>query len=218
MPESIAVVGSGYVGTVVAACLAHVGHEVVGLEIDEAKCARLRLGRAPFFEPGLDPLIAMGLERGNLRFTSDVDDAIGAADIVFLCVGTPAGDDGRSDVQFLRHAVESIAEAMDGPKTLVTKSTVPIGSGQWLQTTLEDAMAGRSQPRIPFSVVSNPEFLRQGSAVDDFLHPERVVLGSDESAALELLTEVYGPILDQAFEGGARRKLPNLVRTGLTTA
>lgn len=218
MPESIAVVGSGYVGTVVAACLAHVGHEVVGLEIDEAKCARLRLGRAPFFEPGLDPLIAMGLERGNLRFTSDVGDAIGAADIVFLCVGTPAGDDGRSDVQFLRHAVESIAEAMDGPKTLVTKSTVPIGSGQWLQTTLEDAMAGRSQPRIPFSVVSNPEFLRQGSAVDDFLHPERVVLGSDESAALELLTEVYGPILDQAFEGGARRKLPNLVRTGLTTA
>ena len=220
MSVRVAVVGSGYVGTVVAACLAHIGHDVVGLEIDEAKCNQLRRGSAPLFEPGLEPLLQSGVQRGHLRFTTDVAEAIGASDVVFLCVGTPPAGDGRADVGSLEAAARSIAGAMKRPKTLVTKSTVPIGSGQWLQTIVEEALANTStsQPRTNLAVVSNPEFLRQGSAVRDYLHPDRVVLGSDDPMALELLIEVYEPILHQDFVGGARGTPPTLVRTGLTTA
>src|SRR3954471_17991641 len=219
MSLNVAVVGSGYVGTVVAACLAHVGHRVVGLEVDDEKRQVLERGAAPFYEPGLDPLLEEGIASGRLCFTGDVDDAIRAAEIVFLCGGTPAGDDGRADTCFLESAVRSVAVAMTESKVLVTKSTVPIGSGQWLRTVVEDAMAHRGA-HVSFSVASNPEFLRQGSAVEDYLHPDRVVLGSDDGAALDLLQELYDPILSQDFDAdrGKRRVPPTVVRTGLTTA
>jgi nucleotide sugar dehydrogenase len=209
----VAVVGSGYVGAVAAACLASLGREVVALEIDHDKLATLQRGTLPFFEAGADDLVRQGMESGALRFTSDVADAVASADVIFLCVGTPGSTHGHADVTDLASAVRAIGGVMDMPKVLVTKSTVPMGSGRWLQEIIEDSL---SAP-VAFSVVSNPEFLRQGSAVQDFLFPERIVLGSEDDDALQAVVEVYRPILDQSFEGASSRR-PELVCTDLATA
>ena len=217
MAQRIAVVGTGYVGTVIAGCLAHIGHSVIGLETDATKLAQLERGRAPFFEAGVDALLARGLASGRLRFTDDVDEAVRVADVVFFCVGTPATETGHADTGALETAAGAVASALDAPKVLVTKSTVPIGSGHWLEGVIEDALP-RGHEHVRFSVVSNPEFLRQGSSVDDYLHPDRVVLGSDDPGALEQLVDIYRPILDQTFVGGDPRRKPRLVRTGLATA
>jgi nucleotide sugar dehydrogenase len=215
--RGIAVVGTGYVGTVVAACLAHVGHDVVGLESDPDKLAQLERGEAPFFEAGIDQLLASALASGRLRFTGDPKAAVSAADVIFFCVGTPTTESGHADTSALEAAARAVAGALDAPKVLVTKSTVPVGSGQWLEGILEDALSD-SAGDIRFSVVSNPEFLRQGSSIDDYLHPDRVVLGSDDDEALELVEEIYRPILDQDFPEAKPARKPVLVRTSLTTA
>jgi nucleotide sugar dehydrogenase len=218
MNERIAVVGTGYVGTVVAGCLAKIGHDVVGLEIDEHRLRELQRGVAPFFETGADDLLAEGLATGRLRFTADVRDAVERADVVFLCVGTPTTESGHADTTTLERAIGAIAAVMESPKVFVTKSTVPIGSGHWLETLIDDALAGGPSGPIPFAVVSNPEFLRQGSSIHDFLHPDRVVLGSDDPDALATVEAVYRPILDQSFPGGDPGRRPPLVRAGLATA
>jgi UDPglucose 6-dehydrogenase len=212
--ERIGVVGSGYVGTVVAACLAHVGHEVVGVEIEPHKLQALRAGDVPFFEGGLPELVASGLASGRLRFTDDVGDAMRSSRVVFLCVGTPSGGDGLPDMSAAATAARSLALHVDG-HVFVTKSTVPIGSGQWLRSVIEDA--DPALDRDAFAVVSNPEFLREGSAVRDFLHPDRVVIGSDDEWALNVVEGVYRPILDQAFASANGRR-PPLVRTSQSTA
>ena len=217
MMLKIAVVGNGYVGTAVAACLARVGHQVVGLETDDAKLAQLRRGRAPFFEAGLDDLLAQGVRSGYLRFTADAVEAVGDSDVVFLCVGTPPGPDGRPDMTAILAAATAVGGAMRRHHVVVTKSTVPIGSGRWLASIVEDALAASGAAASSFSVVSNPEFLRQGSAIADFLHPDRVVIGSDDPSALDVVARVYAPILDQAFPGGNGYR-PPLVRTDLATA
>ncbi len=217
MTLKIAVVGNGYVGTVVAACFARVGHPVVGLEADDAKLAQLRLGQAPFFESGLDDLLAEGVRGGCLRFTADPVEAVGDCDVVFLCVGTPPGADGRPDMTATHAAATAVGAAMRRHHVVVTKSTVPIGSGRWLASVVEDALAAHGSANSSFSVVSNPEFLRQGSAIADFLHPDRVVIGSDDPGALDLVGRVYAPILAQAFPGGNGYQ-PPLVRTDLATA
>lgn len=217
-PESpcVAVVGSGYVGTVVAASLASLGHRVVGLESDDEKLAVLRSGRAPFYETGLDELIEAGQASDHLRFTGDASDAMASSDVVFLCVGTPADLDGRPDMQYVEQAARAVASASDGHHVLVTKSTVPIGSGTWLRSILEEA--GSTGMRV----VSNPEFLREGTAVADFLHPERVVIGSDDDDALDIVAEVYAPIVDPIAagrsNGDGRTARPPLIRTTLATA
>jgi nucleotide sugar dehydrogenase len=213
----IAVVGNGYVGTVVAAAFALVGHEVVGLETDEAKLAQLQTGRAPFFESGLDDLLGEGVSGGCLRFTNDAHDAVGDCDLVFLCVGTPPGLDGRPDMSATHAAANTIGGALRGHHIVVTKSTVPIGNGRWLASVVEDALVASGGALPSFSVVSNPEFLRQGSAVTDFLHPDRVVIGSDDPGALDIVARAYAPILTQSFPG-AGGCLPPLVRTNLATA
>lgn len=213
----IAVVGNGYVGTVVAACFAHVGHQVVGLEADDAKLARLRQGQAPFFESGLDDLLAQGIRTGALSFTADPSEAVGDCDAVFLCVGTPPGADGRPDMGATYEAATAVGGAMRGRHVVVTKSTVPIGSGRWLSSIIEDAISAHGSAEPSFSVVSNPEFLRQGSAIADFLHPERLVIGGDDPAALDLVANMYAPIVTQAFAGGNGHR-PPLVRTNLATA
>ncbi len=217
MTARIAVVGTGHVGSVVAGCLTHVGHDVVGLEIDREKIACLQRGSAPFFEPGVNDLLHSGLESGRLRFTDDVGEAVSAGDVIFLCVGTPTTDNGHADTTALEIAARAAAESMDAPKIFVSKSTVPIGSGHWLESIIEDALppAGRA---IGFAVVSNPEFLRQGTSIADYLYPDRVVLGSDNPAALQALEDVYRPILDQTFAGGEAVRRPALVRTNLATA
>jgi nucleotide sugar dehydrogenase len=214
----VAVIGSGYVGTVAASSFAALDRDVVVLEVDRAKLAALRSGRAPFFEEGVDAQIRCGFEAGRLRFTDDVRDAVRSSDFVFFCVGTPAGADGHAEIDALATAARAVAKTMDQPKVMVTKSTVPIGSGQWLRATIEDAMPASVRRSLSFSVVSNPEFLRQGSAVEDFMHPDRVVLGSDDPGAVERVADVYRPILEQSFEGGRRERLPELVRTSLASA
>lgn len=214
----VAVVGSGYVGTVVAACFAKLGHHVVGVESDEHKLRRLRRGESFFYEPGLNDLIAAGLSAGHLRFTDSIAEAMRGSDVVFLCVGTPQAEDGTADMSAVEAAARQIGRSLDRHHILVTKSTVPIGSGRWLKVTIE-----RSAPHpVPagrgLSVVSNPEFLREGSAIEDFLHPSRVVLGSDDTAALEVVTRIYRPVLDQSFAGGDQEQRPPLVLTTLATA
>ena len=217
MGKRIAVIGSGYVGSVVAACLAHVGHEVIGVESDAAKLQQLSSGVAPFHEPGLDPLIMTAVSDGSLRFTSDFQDAMDNSDVVFVCVGTPPGPDGEADTSAIRGVARSIARNLRHYHVIVTKSTVPIGTGYWLGSLIED-IAG-PEGRDLFGVVSNPEFLREGNAVQDFLHPDRVVLGSDDPRALEIATDMYRPILEQRIPGdvGHREVVP-LLQTKLTTA
>ena len=207
----VAVVGSGYVGTVVAAAVAAIGGEAIGLEVDAEKLRVLRDGQAPFREPGLDALVAAGLASGRLAFTDDAGEAMARSEVVFLCVGTPSAPDGRPDMTAVASAARSIARASDGRHVLVTKSTVPIGSARWLSGLLEEV-------GCEFPVVSNPEFLREGAALADFLHPDRIVLGSDHPEALERVVEVYRPILQQRFPGGDPRRQPPLIRTGLLTA
>jgi nucleotide sugar dehydrogenase len=213
----IAVVGSGYVGTVVAACLASVGHRVYGVEIDPERLERLRLGDVPFYEPRLSDVVREAVDSGRLTFTDNYGDALAATDVVFLCVDTPPGDNGHPDMSSVGAAARSIGRAMDRPHVLVTKSTVPVGSGRWLQTTIENELPEGTDPHI-FSVVSNPEFLREGSAVADFLYPERIVLGGDDPAAIDRVAAVYEPIIDQSFEGGLEEKQPALVKTDRSTA
>jgi UDPglucose 6-dehydrogenase len=214
----VAVIGTGYVGTVVAACLARVGRPTIGVEIDADKLLALHSGRAPFFEPGLDELLASGTASGLLRFTGRVEDAIAHADVVFLCVGTPPAPDGGADMSAVAAAARTIGSCLDRHRVLVTKSTVPIGSGRWLTSIIEDALPTGTIPDGAFSVVSNPEFLREGSAVSDFLYPDRVVIGSDDEAALDLVATVYQPILEQTFPGGDPGRRAPIVRTTLATA
>jgi nucleotide sugar dehydrogenase len=216
--NGLAVIGSGYVGTVVAACFAALGRDVVGVEVDVEKLESLRMGNVPFYEAGLEDLVRRGIASGRLRFTDDFADAMGSSEVVFLCVGTPSAADGRADMRGIQRAAHEIGSHLDGHHILVTKSTVPIGSGNWLASVVEEALPPQRRTDPPFSVVSNPEFLREGSAIDDFLYPDRVVLGSDDPAALEVVAEVYEPILQQSFDGGRPDVRPPLVRTGLATA
>ncbi len=217
VPARVAVVGSGYVGTVTAACFAGVGHHVVAVEADASKLAVLRTGRAPFFEAGLDDALAEALRSGRLRFTSDMADAMKSSDVVFLCVGTPGGADGRVDMSAVEAAAAAIGAQLRHPHVLVTKSTVPIGSGRWLASIIEDALPLDQRPDPPFSVVSNPEFLRQGSALEDFRNPDRIVIGGDDESAIETVADIYRPVVAGArpLANGQR---PPVITTDLATA
>jgi len=218
-PKRIAVVGSGYVGSVVAACFAHIGHRVVGVESDPKKLRQLESGQAPFYEPGLDALIERSLAAGNLSFSGALADAVATCDVLFLCVGTPSAADGQPDLSALREAARVIADNLRAGQVIVTKSTVPIGTGRWLSSIITDRLSSRAAEAVPFGIVSNPEFLREGHAVQDFLHPDRVVLGSNNDLARQAVAEVYRPILEQRIPGyvGGRASVP-LVDTGLATA
>ncbi|HEY5245966.1 MAG TPA: UDP-glucose/GDP-mannose dehydrogenase family protein [Acidimicrobiales bacterium] len=218
MGERVAVVGSGYVGSVVAACLAHVGNAVVAVESDRGRLEQLASGQAPFHEPGLDRLLRQTLDDGSLRFTDDFGLAMDESDIVFVCVGTPPGPTGNPDMSAMQSVAQLIARHLRRHHIIVTKSTVPIGTGYWLGAMIED-LAGTTDADGLFSLVSNPEFLQEGSAVQDYLHPDRVVLGSDDPAAIRRVAEVYRPILEQKIPGdvGGRDPVP-LLQARMTTA
>jgi UDPglucose 6-dehydrogenase len=205
--STIAVLGTNYVGLVTAACLAQLGHTVIGIDIDPLKVARLERGQLPIYEPGLEGLVLEQLGAGRLRFTLDYAETVPRAAFAFICVGTPSGPDGNADMSQVRAATESLARHVLAGAHLVVinKSTVPVGSGQWMQTLL-DARGRRSGAN--FSVVSNPEFLREGSAVSDFQHPDRIVLGGSDPAALESVAMLYSGL----------RATPPIVRTDLHTA
>ena len=213
--HKVAVIGTGYVGAVTATCMAFLGHSVVGLDSDPVRAGRLGDGEAPFVEPGLPELLTDALSSGRLRFTDDPTEALPDADFVFLCVGTPLGPDGSPNLEQLESAIQSLAPHLRSGAVIVNKSTVPVGSGNWTRTILEDALVGNRE--LSFSVVSNPEFLREGSAIDDFLFPDRIVLGG-AAADVNRVTELYQPVLDQSFDGGRPGIRPSLLTTELTSA
>lgn len=186
---NIAIIGTGYVGLVTGAGLADFGNEVVCVDIDEQKISALKRGEIPIYEPGLDTLVAKNVEEGRLRFTTELPDAIRASRVIFIAVGTPQASDGAADLRYVEQVARSIAEHMDGPKIVVTKSTVPTGTGQMIEKILEETP---HQHRAV--VVSNPEFLREGSAIEDFMKPERVVLGCKDPEAVAIMKEIYAPL------------------------
>jgi nucleotide sugar dehydrogenase len=197
--------------------MAAVGHDVVAVEINEEKLAKLQSGSSYFYETGLDARLRSGIESGRLTFTNDFEEAMARSEVVFLCVDTPPGENGHPDVTSVTAAAKSIGRAMHSPHVIVTKSTVPVGSGNWLTSTIESVLPDDVEMGV-FSVVSNPEFLREGSAVNDFLFPERIVLGGDNKKAVEQVVAAYKPILDQSFPGGSTEAKPTLVTTDRSTA
>ncbi len=183
----IAVVGTGYVGLVVGACFAENGNEVVCVDKDEAKIRGLKRGRIPIYEPGLEEIVKRNSTEGRLTFTTALPKAVKASDVVFIAVGTPEAEDGSADLQHVLGVAREIARAMNGYKVVVDKSTVPVGTAELVRDVI------RRETTHPFSVVSNPEFLKQGAAVDDFLKPDRVVIGAEDPRAAQLMRELYAP-------------------------
>lgn len=195
----ITVIGSGYVGLVAGACLANVGNDVVCADIDAGKVARLTAGEVPFYEPGLEGLVQENVAAGRLRFTTDVERACRDGGIIFIAVGTPQGDDGSAELRFVESVAETIGRALasgenvmvDGQKVVLTKSTVPVGT-----TDRVSEIIGRTAKQ-GYVCCSNPEFLKEGDAVNDFLKPDRVVIGTDDPHALEVLGRLYAPFTRQ---------------------
>jgi len=188
--SSIAVIGTGYVGLTTAVCLAELGHQVIGVDIDQAKVQRLRRGEPTIYEPGLDELLAQVLKAGRLAFTGDYGECIPEADFVFIAVGTPPGRRGEADLVFVKQAAKGIAGAMKKTVTIVNKSTVPIGTGNIVARIVGENL----RDEIPFHVVSNPEFLREGSAIHDFMHPDRLVFGSHHTPAAQAVAALYSKL------------------------
>ena len=192
----ISVIGCGYVGLVTGACFAEIGHHVTCTDNDESKIATLRAGKLPIYEPHLDSLVEKNIREGRLYFTSNAGEAVRSSEAVFICVGTPPLDNGDADLSAIDNVARMIATEGGGPKLVVEKSTVPAQTGQELKRALT---VYSRKTGTNFTVASNPEFLREGTAVTDFLHPDRIVIGVDEKAAAEKLREVYAPILDKKF-------------------
>jgi UDPglucose 6-dehydrogenase len=188
--RKICVIGVGYVGLVTGACFADLGNQVVCLDIDTGKIEKLQSGGIPIYEPGLEEMVRRNANAGRLSFTASYQEALTDVDFAFIAVGTPEGVDGEADLQYVRMAAESIAVTMDHPLIIVNKSTVPVGTGDWVADIVI-----RHQPKsIDFAVVSNPEFLREGSAINDFLFPDRIVLGSLNREAAEKVAQLYLPL------------------------
>ena len=186
---NVAVVGSGYVGLVAGACFAEAGNDVVCADVDERKIARLENNDVPIYEPGLEPLIAKNQTEGRLRFSSDVGAAVESASVVFIAVGTPPDEDGSADLQHVLDVARTIGDHMNGTKIVATKSTVPVGTARQVRRTIAERTATKVH------VCSNPEFLKEGAAVEDFMKPDRVIVGVDSEEAAAILRELYAPFM-----------------------
>lgn len=195
--KKIAVIGTGYVGLVTGTCLSEIGHEVYCVDIDIKKIENLKQGIIPIYEPGLEEIVKKNFNKGSLKFTTDFNEAVANSEVVFIAVGTPPMADGSVDLSYVKSAAESIAKAMNAYKVIVNKSTVPIGTGDTVQRIISTYYKGE------FDVVSNPEFLREGSAVDDFMNPDRIVIGNGTGKAREIMLDVYSPV-------GGERVLTNI--------
>ncbi len=186
----IAVIGTGYVGLVTGACFAEFGVDVTCVDVNADKIDKLNQGIIPIYEPGLDKIVEKNRDAGRLHFTTDIKRAVEQALVIFLAVGTPPQEDGSPDMSFYRQAARDIAGSMNEYKVLVTKSTVPVGTGKWLRKFVTDNI----NPSVEFGVASNPEFLREGAAIEDFMRPDRVVIGSNEARAIEVMKDLYRPL------------------------
>jgi len=188
----LTVIGTGYVGLVTGVCFADVGNDVLCVDIDEAKVQRLLRGEMPIHEPGLDEVAARNRQAGRLHFSSDYARAVAHADVFFIAVGTPTDEDGSADVRHVERAARELGRRIGRQALLVVKSTVPVGTSERVRRAVEEELAARGV-QIPVSVASNPEFLKEGAAMQDFMHPDRILIGSEERYAIELLTELYAP-------------------------
>ena len=200
----IAMIGTGYVGLVSGVCFSDFGHKVVCIDKNAAKIEMLRSGVVPIYEPGLEELVARNVQSGNLSFSTDLTRAVAEADAVFIAVGTPTRADGQADLSYVRAATTEIAQALSGYTVVVTKSTVPVGTNRMIHDVLRAA-----RPDADFDVASNPEFLREGAAIDDFMHPDRVVVGLESPRARTVMEGIYHPLAMQDFP---------VVYTGIETA
>ncbi len=190
----IVVVGTGYVGLVTGACLAEVGTEVICVDVNVLKIENLQKGILPIYEPGLDEIVERNFKKGRLRFSTKLDEAIVGAQVVFIAVGTPPGEDGSADLQYVLQVAETVGKYMNGYLVVVTKSTVPVGTAAKVKETIAKALKERNAD-IEFDVASNPEFLKEGAAVDDFLKPDRIVIGVESKRAKTLLHTLYDPFV-----------------------
>ncbi|WP_415257451.1 UDP-glucose dehydrogenase family protein [Thauera phenylacetica] len=188
----LAIFGTGYVGLVSGACLAEVGHDVLCMDVDQAKIDQLRAGTIPIWEPGLQPIVERNLAEGRLRFTTDTAEAVRHAEVQFIAVGTPPDEDGSADLQYVLAVAEEIARHMPAYRVIVNKSTVPVGTAEKVAERIAQVLAARGEA-IAFDVVSNPEFLKEGAAVADFLKPDRILVGTRSARAQERMREIYEP-------------------------
>ena len=186
---NVTIIGSGYVGLVAGACFADNGNDVICVDTNEAKIAMLRSGKVPIFEPGLEDLVIDNHEEGRLKFTTSLQEGVESAEVIFIAVGTPQGEDGSADLSHVLAVARGIGQYMNGPKVIVDKSTVPVGTAK----KVRDAIA--AQTKHTFHVVSNPEFLKEGAAIDDFMRPDRVVIGCDHEDAAKVMRELYSPFV-----------------------
>jgi UDPglucose 6-dehydrogenase len=230
----VCVIGTGYVGLVTGVCLSHAGHDVICLDVNEEKVKLMQSGQSPIYEPGLSELMKSSMANGCLRFTTDMEMGVNHGEILFIAVGTPALPNGESDTRYVEAVARGIGKHLNNDyKVIVNKSTVPIGSGDWVRMIVLDGVAERQKGLLDegsaaevdhpetiadFDVVSNPEFLREGSAIYDTFNPDRIVLGSNSSRAISMMKELYAPIVEGNFaEHSGEKHVPVLV-TDLSSA
>jgi len=188
----VGIIGSGYVGLVAAACFAEMGNDVVCVDVDQSKIDKLKNGIIPIYEPGLSVLVRDNFAKGSLKFSIDINVTLSVADVVFIAVGTPMGDDGSADLKYVLQVAQSIGENMKHHLVIVDKSTVPVGTADKVKEKIQYALDVRDSA-LTFNVVSNPEFLKEGAAINDFMHPDRVVVGADDNNAMQLMRNLYDP-------------------------
>lgn len=226
----VCVIGTGYVGLVSGACLAELGNDVIGVDADAGKVARLERGEIPLYEPGLDELVNMNSLAGRLRFTTSLEEGVQASEVIFITVGTPPLPSGEPDLSAVEAVARGIGRALNGYKVIINKSTVPVGSGNWVAMLVGEGMRQAQRERVgagglvevdcSFDVVSNPEFLREGSAIHDTFFPDRIVIGSQSERAVRIMRELYAPLIERWVPGRVpadEREVPFIV-TDLTSA
>ena len=191
---NIGVIGSGYVGLVAAACFSEMGNTVICVDVDIEKINSLKKGKVPIYEPGLETLVVNNFSKNRLIFTTDIIDALRASEVIFIAVGTPMGDDGSADLKYVLKVAESIGKNMSHHIVVVDKSTVPIGTADKVRATIQNSLDLRKSS-LTFDIVSNPEFLKEGAAIKDFMHPDRIVVGSNNESSLKLMRNLYAPFI-----------------------
>ena len=189
---NLTVIGTGYVGLVTGTCFAEMGNNVTCVDVDQAKVESLKQGKLPIYEPGLDPLVLRNVEQGRLRFTTSLAEATEKTEVFFIAVGTPPGEDGSADLKYVQAVASEIGGLLQNYAVIVDKSTVPVGTAELVRKTVQSELDQRGVD-VPFDVVSNPEFLKEGAAIEDFMKPDRVVIGSDSDKARELMRQLYAP-------------------------